>query len=433
MTAHSTIYFELEEINSRLLRIDSRKKIYRIESLKVNVRCHNLKALLNDGLHKEGVKIFTEAGIVTDLKKRNAKTLVEQIGEFDALVVRSATKVTREVIESGARGNLKILGRAGIGYDNIDTIAASQNGIVVKNAPWGNINATAELALALMLSVARNIPQAYSSLENAVWNKKPFEGLELSGKTLGIIGCGRIGQRLSELVIGFNMEVVGYDPIVKVNSRIKFLPKDEVLKRADYISIHASGTQTIIEEKEISIMKPTAYLINTSRGHNVDEEALFDALKSGKIAGAALDVYENEPKNEGDEFNNRLQKLNTAVLSPHLGASTKEAQQRTSIEIAQVVTNYLKKGDFSDAVNVGENIELEEKPFFPLFVYHDDKPGMFAKISKTLADHGVNIRENPSRQIGDGCAIAVYLVHQKVEKLLLDELSKIEGVHRVKA
>jgi len=399
----------------------------------VHVRCQNVKVLINDNLHKEGIKIFAEAGIAADTKKRNAEILVEEIGEFDALVVRSATKVTREVIESGVEGNLKIVGRAGIGYDNIDTVAASQNGIVVKNSPWGNINATAELSLALMLNVARNIPQAHASLIKAVWSKKPFEGLELSGKTLGIIGCGRIGQRLSELVIGFNMEVVGYDPVVKVNSRIKFLPKEEVLKRADYLSIHASGLKTIIGEKEISLMKPTAYLINTSRGHNLDEEALFSALKSGKIAGAALDVYENEPKNEGDKFNNRWQKLKNIALTPHLGASTKEAQLRTSIEIAQVVTDYLKKGEFSDAVNVGETIELEDKPFFPIFVYHDDKPGMFARISKTLADHGVNIRENPSRQIGDGCAIAVYLVHQKVEKTILDELNKLDGVHRAKA
>ena len=392
-----------------------------------------MKVLLNDGMNKEGIKIFTEAGIVADSKKRSAKALTEQIDEFDALVVRGSTKVTREVIESGVKGNLKIVGRAGIGYDNIDTVAASQNGVVVKNAPWGNINATAEHSLALMLNVSRNIPQAYESLSRGVWRKKTFEGLELRGKTLGIIGCGRIGQRLSELVIGFNMEVIGYDPVVKVNSRIKFLPKEEVLKRADYVSVHASGTQTVIGEKEISLMKSGAYLINTARGHSVDEEALFNALKAGRIAGAALDVYEDEPRNEGETFTNRLLKLDNVVLSPHLGASTREAQLRTSIEIAQVVTDYLKKGDFVDAVNVGEKIELEQKPFFPLFVYHDDKPGMFAKISQKLADHGVNIRENPSRQIGDGCAIAVYLVHQKVEQAVLDELNKLEGVHRAKA
>jgi len=161
----------------------------------VNVGCQSVKVLLNDCLNKEGIKIFREAGIVVDTKKRSAKALAEQIGEFDALVVRSSTIVTREVIESGVKGNLKIVGRAGIGYDNIDTVAASQKGIVVKNAPWGNINATAELSLALMLNVARNSPQAHGSLKHAVWSKKPFEGLELSGKTLGIIGCGRIGQR----------------------------------------------------------------------------------------------------------------------------------------------------------------------------------------------------------------------------------------------
>lgn len=389
-----------------------------------------MKVLLNDGLNKEGIKIFTEAGIIADTRKRSAKALAEQIHEFDALVVRSSTKVSRDVIELGVKGNLKIVGRAGIGYDNIDTVAASQNGVVVKNAPWGNTNATAELALALMLNVSRNIPQAHGSLNSGVWNKKTFEGLELSGKTLGIIGCGKIGQRLSELVIGFNMEVIGYDPFVKGNSRIKFLPKKEVLKRADYLSIHVSGTQTVIGEEEISIMKSKAYLINTARGQSVDEEALLKALRARKIAGAALDVYKSEPTKEGDKFDIRFKKLNNVVLSPHLGASTKEARRRTSIEIAQVVTAFLKKGDFMDAVNVGEKIELEEKPFFPLFVYHDDKPGMFAKISKTLADHGVNIRENPSRHIGDGYAIAVYLVHQKVEQAVLDDLNKLEGVHR---
>jgi D-3-phosphoglycerate dehydrogenase len=389
-----------------------------------------VKVLLNDGLNKEGVRIFAEAGFVVDSKKRDEKTLVKEIGEFDALIVRSATKVTREVIESGVKGNLKIIGRAGIGCDNIDTFAASQNGVVVKNAPWSNINSTAELALALMIDVSRNIPQAHGSLKHSVWRKKPFEGQELTGKTLGIIGCGRIGQRLSELVMGFHMEVICYDPIVKTNSRLKFLSKEEVLKRADYVSVHASGAQTILGERELLMMKNTAYLINTSRGHYVDEEALFNALKTGKLAGAALDVYEDEPKNEGDAFSSKLKELNNVVLSPHLGASTKEAQLKTSVEIAQVVTDFLKRGDFSDAVNVGENIELEQKPCYPLFVFHDDKPGMFAKIDKVLADHDVNIRETPSRQIGNGCALAVYLVHEKVGQVVLDDLNKLEGVHR---
>ena len=147
-----------------------------------------MKVLLNDGLNKEGIIIFAEAGFNVDSKKRDETTLIKEISEFDALIVRSATKVTREVIESGVKGNLKIIGRAGIGYDNIDTAAASQNGVVVKNAPWSNINSTAELALALMINVSRNIPQAHGSLKHAVWRKKPFEGQELTGKTLGIIG-----------------------------------------------------------------------------------------------------------------------------------------------------------------------------------------------------------------------------------------------------
>jgi D-3-phosphoglycerate dehydrogenase len=389
-----------------------------------------VKVLLNDGLNNDGIRIFEAAGVAVDKKNRDDKALIEQIGEFDALVVRSATKVTREVVESGARGNLKVVGRAGIGYDNIDTVAASQHGIVVKNAPWSNINATAELALALMLNVSRSLPQAYCSLKGGVWRKRPFEGSELSGKTLGIIGCGRIGQRLSELVIGFNMEVIGYDPVVNVSSRIKFFSKEDVLKRADYISVHASGGEVILGEREISLMKPTAYLINTSRGRNVDERALFNALEQGKIAGAALDVYEDEPIDEGGKFRSKIREMNNVVLSPHLGASTKEAQLKTSIEIAQAIVNYLKKGDFSNAVNVGENIELESRPFYTLFVYHDDKPGMFAKIDKVLADYGINIRETPSRQIGDGCAIAVYIVHQRVERSVLDSLNNLEGVHR---
>jgi D-3-phosphoglycerate dehydrogenase len=389
-----------------------------------------MKVLLNDGLANEGLKIFEDAGIDTDTKRRDPRTLVKEIGEFDALVVRSSTKVTRAVIEAGTKGVLKIVGRAGIGFDNIDLTAATQKGIVVKNAPWSNVNATAELALALMLNVSRNIPQAFFSLKHAVWSKKPFEGLELYGKTLGIIGCGRIGQRLSQLVIGFNMDVIGYDPVINVDSRIKYLPKDEVLRRSDYVSVHACGTDVIIGEKEISLMKPTAYLVNTSRGKYVDENALLHALETGRIAGAALDVYENEPKNEGDQFRTKLKELNNVVLSPHLGASTKEAQSRTSMEIAHSVVNYLKKGDFTDAVNVGENIELEKKQVYPLFIYHDDKPGMFAKIDKVLADNGINIRETPSRQIGEGYAIAVYVVHQKIGQTLLDKLNKLEGVHR---
>jgi D-3-phosphoglycerate dehydrogenase len=389
-----------------------------------------MKVLLNDGMEEEGVKLFEEAGIQTDKRKRDVKALLAQVGEFDALVVRSATLVTSEVIESGVKGKLKIIGRAGVGTDNIDTDSATKNGIIVKSAPFGNTNATAELALALMLDISRKVSQGYSSLKKGVWRKKRFEGSELCGKTLGIIGCGRIGQRLSELVAGFNMETIGCDPMVKSSSRIKFMSKKEVLSKSDYISVHVRGNETVIGEKELWLMKPTAFLINTSRGCNVDEKALCKALKTGGIAGAGLDVFEEEPVKEGSQFKTMLRRLNNVVFTPHLGASTMEAQKKTSVEMARVVIDYLLHGDFSNAVNVGESIELEQIPFYPLFVYHADKPGMFAKIDKILADFGVNIRENPSRQIGKGCAIAVYLVHQKVGQDLIVELNRLDGVIR---
>ncbi len=391
-----------------------------------------MKVLLNDGMEEEGVKLFESVGIQIDKNKRDAKSLVEQVGEFDALVVRSATIVTRETIESGSKGKLKIIGRAGVGTDNIDLRAATQNGVVVKSAPFGNTNATAELALALMLAVSRRVAQGHYSLKRGIWRKRCFEGTELSGKTLGIIGCGRIGQKLSELAVGCNMETIGYDPMVKTSSRIKFVSKEEVLSQSDYVSIHVSGNENVVGEKELWLMKPTAYLINTARGRNVDEKALFKALKGGQIAGAALDVFEEEPTAEEAKFTSRLRKLDNIVFTPHLGASTAEAQMKTSTEMARVIIDYLLHGDFSNAVNVGENIELEERPLYSLFVYHVDKPGMFAKIGKTLADNGVNIRENPSRQIGEGYAIAIYLVHQKIGQNVIDELSRLDGVIRAR-
>ena len=208
------------------------------------------------------------------------------------------------------------------------------------------------------------------------------------------------------------------------------MSKEEVLSQADYVSIHVNGNENVIGEKELWLMKPNAYLINTARGRNVDAKALYKALKSGSIAGAALDVFEDEPSQENSKFANPLRRLDNIVFTPHLGASTVEAQMKTSMEMARVIVDYLLHGDFSNAVNVGESIELEERPFYPLFVYHVDKPGMFAKIDKVLADNGVNIRENPSRQIGQGCAIAIYLVHQRVGQGVIDELNRLEGVIR---
>jgi D-3-phosphoglycerate dehydrogenase len=393
-----------------------------------------VKVLLNDNLTKEGIKVFEELGIETDTRKRNLNALIEDIGQFDGLIVRSSTKVTRPVLEAGAKGKLKIVGRAGVGYDNIDVAAASENGIVVKCAPYGNTNAVAELALCLMLNISRNIPQAHHSLKSGEWRKAEFKGTELSYKTLGILGCGKIGQRVAEIAHrGFDMEVIGYDICPCAESTVKYVSKEEVLSKADYVSIHTGGKAIVVGEKELSLMKPNAYLINTSRGYNVDEQALYKKLKEGKIAGAAVDVYTEEPRKEGAEFKSKLRELDNVIFSSHLGASTLEAQKETSTEIARVVARYLFGGDFTNAVNAGESIELEERPVYTLFIYHRDVPGVFANIDKVLADNDINIRANYSRQIGkSGYAISVYVLHKKVQPKIIETLKSIENICNVK-
>ena len=393
-----------------------------------------MKVLLNDGLEKDGTQVLEEFGIEADVRKRDPKALVADIAQFDALIVRSATRVTREVIEVGSEGRLKIIGRAGVGYDNIDVDAASECGIVVKYAPYGNTNAVAELTIGLMLSISRKVPQAHQMLRTGVWEKEKLKGTELSYKTLGVLGCGKIGQRVAELAHrGFDMQVIGYDMKPCIESNIEFTSKEEVLAKADYITIHTGGKEVIVGDRELKQMKSTAFLVNTSRGANVDEEALYKALKEKRIAGAALDVYADEPKAEGAEFKSKLRSLDNVVFSSHLGASTVEAQRETSIEIARVVAGYLRGGDFANSVNAGESIELEEKPVYPLFIHHRDVPGVFANIDKVLADNDINIRANYSRQIGkSGYAISVYVVHKKVSAEIIKTLRGIENICNVK-
>lgn len=397
--------------------------------------CHaedKMKVLANDGLADEGIALLEKHGFEVDTTKRAAEALVEDIGGFDGLIVRSATKVTRQVIEAGRR--LKVIGRAGVGYDNVDVEAASEQGIVVKFAPYGNTNATAELALGLMLALSRNIPQADGALKRGVWLKREHRGVELSGKVLGIIGCGRIGHRLAELVRGFDMSVIGYDPYPIEDSRISFVPTvRSVLSNADYVSVHTGGREEVIGAAQLGWMKPTAYLINTSRGFAVNEVALVEALQHQKIAGAGLDVYSKEPKGEGKPFDLELRGLDNVVLTPHLGASTVEAQRKTGVEIAEAVIGYLTRGDWRGSVNAGEEVTEEDRPTYPLFIFHKDTPGMFAKIDTVLGDHGVNIREISARTVGSaGNVQAAYLLHNKVTAEVVEVLSRIEGVFSVK-
>ncbi|MBI5389864.1 ACT domain-containing protein [Candidatus Woesearchaeota archaeon] len=395
------------------------------------------KILANDGLHGEGVRMLREAGFSVDLTKKDTAGLLETINQYDALLVRSATQVTGDILKAGASGKLEFVGRAGVGYDNVDVAAASEHGIVVKIAPHGNTNAAAELALGLMFAVTRNIPQAHATLASGTWLKKPYVGNELSQGTLGLYGCGRIGQRLSALVGGLGMHVIGYDAHLDAvkqlfpDSSISYVSRDELLKNADILSLHAGGAEILIGTSEFALMKPTAYLINTSRGSNVDHDALYDALTHNRLAGAGLDVHRDEPSKDGALFDSRLAALEHVVLTPHLGASTRQAEWKTSVEMATVTLGYFQKGDFTNAFNAHAAVEEELKPLHPIFIHHHDVPGAFGQISSVLATYGFNIRDNPSRTLGDnGFVKTVYLVHQRPTDEVLSALNNLPMVKR---
>ncbi len=392
-----------------------------------------MRILANDGLVEEARNYLTQLGFTVETDKRDTGALLNEIGSFDGLLIRSATKVTRELLEAGTQngGKLKIVGRGGVGTDNIDLEAAKDVGIIVKFAPNGNTNATAEHALGLMFAIARRVPFAHHALMNGTWHKKRFKGVELFGKTLGIIGCGRIGQSLATKAGAIGMKVIGYDMYRSIDAPLEYVDSiPELLTQSDFVSLHCGGTEPVINTEELKQMKDTAFLINASRGKNVAEDALYDALKNGEIAGAALDCYETEPKREGMPFANKLQKLDNIVMSAHLGASTGNAGIRTGMEIAEVVVAYLTRGDYGNSVNVGETVQDEGADVYSIFITHADTPGMFGKFGTVLGELGVNIRENNSRQLGEQVQ-TVYVVHSNPTEEIQTCLENIQGVFRV--
>lgn len=300
--------------------------------------------LVCDPIHDDGVKILREAGYIVDLRTSiTASELVDAVGDFDAIVVRSRTKVTDRVLEAGKR--LKAVARAGVGLDNIDLIAAERLGIIVINSPEAPSNAVAELVLGLMLSLARRIPEADASMKKGEWIKKQFTGMELKGKTLGIIGFGRIGYQLAKKAGALGMRVLTYDIVIE--KLMEFVEEagavavdlDELLGSSDFVTVHVPllpQTEHMIGAEEMSAMKDSAYLINVARGGVVDEEALRKALVNGKLAGAALDVYEEEPPRD-----NSLTGLKNVVSLPHIGAATVEAQRANSTIVAEKLIKIL--------------------------------------------------------------------------------------------
>lgn len=300
--------------------------------------------LICDPLHDDGVKLLREAGYIVDLRTSiTTSELIEAVRGFDAIVVRSRTEVTEQVLEAGRM--LKAVARAGVGLDNIDLNATERLGIKVVNSPEAPSNAVAELVLGLMLSLARRIPEADASMKKGEWIKKRFTGIELKGRTLGIIGFGRIGCQLAKKAGALEMRVLTYD--VAIEKLREFVEEAgavavdlyELLESSDFITVHVPlllQTKHMIGAKEMSVMKDGAYLINVARGGVIDEEALREALVSGKLAGAALDVYEEEPPRDIS-----LTGLQNVVSLPHIGAATVEAQRANSTVVAEKLINIL--------------------------------------------------------------------------------------------
>ncbi len=314
-----------------------------------------MKILISDNLSIRGIDLLRgyeqfQVDLNVGLKPEELKKI---IGNYQALIVRSESKVTADILS--AADNLKVIGRAGTGVDNIDVPAATQKGIVVMNAAAGNSVTTAEHTISLLMSLARKIPQAHSKLKGGKWDKKSFIGTELAGKTLGVIGLGNIGKIVASRAIGLAMKVVAYDPFISKEiaskASIELGTLDEVFQRADFITVHTpmtDETRSIIGQPAFAKMKDGVRIINCARGGLVDEQALYDAIKSGKVAGAALDVFVQEPLPQ----DHPLLALDEVIVTPHLGASTNEAQDAVSVTISEQVANYLLNGAIVGAVNV---------------------------------------------------------------------------------
>ena len=302
--------------------------------------------------------------------------LEAELAEADALVVRSAVQVDAKLLEAAPK--LRVIGRAGVGVDNIDTDAATRGGIVVMNTPGANAVAVAELTVGLMIAMARSVPRANATMHAEKWEKKSLQGSELRGKTLGIIGLGRIGLEVARRAQGFGMELIGYDPfiapVIAREHEVALVPIDEIFKRSDYLTLHVgltSQTEGMINATSIKIMKPGIRIINCARGELIVDEALADAVRSGHVAGAALDVFRHEPLKDSPYFG-----LDNVLLSPHIGGSTNEAQEAIGIQLAMQVRDYLKLGVVQNAVNLPSLSHEEYKEIAP-YIDMAERLGLF--------------------------------------------------------
>jgi D-3-phosphoglycerate dehydrogenase len=336
------------------------------------------RVLISDALSDAAMQIFKERGVTADQRPGIGKEeLLEIIREYDGLAIRSATKVTAKLLEAATK--LKVIGRAGIGVDNVDIPAATAKGVIVMNTPFGNSITTAEHAIAMMFALARQIPQADASTQAGKWEKNRFMGVELSGKLIGIIGCGNIGSIVAERAIGLKMRVIAYDPFLSPERALALgVEKVEVadlLRRADFITLHTpmtAQTKNILSAENLTKTKNGVRIINCARGGLLDERALRAALDSGHVSGAAIDVFVEEPARANPLFGHP-----NVVCTPHLGAATSEAQENVALQIAEQMSDYLLRGAISNAINF-PSITAEEAPKLRPYVALAEKLGSFA-------------------------------------------------------
>ena len=328
------------------------------------------KILVSDPLSEEGLEILRQSGFPVDVKPGLSEDeLCAIIGEYDCLIIRSGTKVTQKVIDAGK--NLRVIGRAGVGVDNVDVPYATDNGILVMNTPSANILSAAEHSCAMLLALARNIPFAHESMHKGEWKRSKYTGVELNGKILGIIGVGRVGGEVAKRMKAFNMTLIGYDPFlpkeVADSLGVRLTTLEEVITTADFMTIHTPllpETRNMISMEQFKMMKPNARIANVARGGIVNEDDLYTALKEKVIAGAAFDVWCNEPLSDDEK---KLMELDNLVTTPHLGASTVEAQERVAVEIAEHAVMYLRDGVISNAINAPRGqLDAETEPYLPL-------------------------------------------------------------------
>jgi D-3-phosphoglycerate dehydrogenase len=339
-----------------------------------------IKILVSDPLSEEGLKILKEAkefqvDVKTDLKPEQLKEIIK---DYDALLVRSATKANKDIINAASR--LKVIGRAGVGLDNVDLDAATQKGIIVMNTPGGNTISTAEHAVSMILSLSRSIPQANASTKKGEWKRSKFMGVELYAKVLGIVGFGRIGKEVARRALSFGMRVLAYDPFlsrdVAESLGIEVVELNELLKQADYITVHTpmtDETRHMISTEQFGLMKKGVRVINCARGGIIDEKALATAVREGKVAGAALDVFEKEPVAPDNE----LLALDNVIVTPHLGASTEEAQVNVAIEVAEIVRDALLGRGIRNAANY-PCLEAEVCRMLDPYIKLSERLGAFA-------------------------------------------------------